>query len=391
MANCNDVPTQQFQSAIIQSDHDPDSATALPLSIAKNIDMPTLATAYDVLIQVLAVALNHCDYKMPTNFLVSGGLTGCDFCGLVVKTGASAVCEKGTRVCGGLFPYGRYSTASKPQGSFAEFIAVDSRRLLRIPDTWSDLEGAALGAVGWGTVGLALSDPHALALDGFPSTPTAEPEPVLVYGAATATGTIACQLLKLSGYLPVAVTSPQSAALAVEYGASSTCFYTSPTCAESVRALAGVPIRHALDCITSAESVATCFAALARTGGRYACLESLQDSWRTRRAVRVKEVMGYEGLGRDFQVSSETAPGTTYTRDASLTLAALYGRWTAEMQHLLDAGSIKHHPILQIEGQWNGIIKGVRMLQRGEVRGRKLVVRIAEVEGEASPLSQAPQ
>ncbi|GAW19046.1 hypothetical protein ANO14919_085300 [Xylariales sp. No.14919] len=390
MASCNDVPTRQCQTAILQSDNNLDSERALPLSIASDVDMPTLASAYDVLIRVLAVALNHCDYKMPTNFLAPGGLTGCDFCGLVVKTGPSAVCEKGTRVSGGLFPYGRYGAGSKPQGSFAEFIAVDSRRLLRIPDAWSDLQGAALGAVGWGTVGLALSDPHALALDGFPSTPTAEPEPVLVYGAATATGTMACQLLKLSGYVPVAVTSPQSAAFAGEYGVSLTCSYTSPTCAESARALAGVPIRHALDCITSAESAATCFAALARTGGRYACLESLQDSWRTRRAVRVKEVMGYEALGRDFQVGPEMAAGVTYTRSASSALAALYARWTAEIQRLLDAGAIKHHPIHEIEGRWNGIITGLMMLQRGEVRGQKLVIRIAEAEAEAEAVSQTP-
>ncbi|KAI1303967.1 putative alcohol dehydrogenase [Xylaria venustula] len=384
MAQSDDVITQQFQTAIIQSDNDLDPATTLPLSVAKNVAIPTLATVYDVLVRVSAVALNHCDYKMPTNFLASGGLAGCDFCGVVVKTGPEAVCQIGTRVCGGLFPYGQYTdAASKPQGSFAEFIAVDSRRLLRVPDAWSDLEGAALGAVGWGTVGLALSDPHALALDGFPSTPTAEPEPVLVYGAATATGTMACQLLKLSGYEPVAVTSPQSAALAVEYGASSTCSYTSPNCAEAVRTHAGAPVRHAFDCITSAESVATCFAALARTGGRYACIESLQDSWRTRRAVRVKEVMGYEALGRDFQVGSEAETGITYTRTASAALAALYARWGKEMQQLLDAGSVKHHPILQIDGQWDGVIKGLAMLRRGEVRGQKIVIRIADAGAEA--------
>lgn len=223
-----DMASPRFQTAIIQSDrhHDADSATTLPLCVSDRVEIPALASDHDVLVRVLAVALNHCDYKMPGNFLTPGGLAGCDFCGIVVKTGTRSVCERGTRVCGGLFPYGRYDGASKPQGAFAEFVAVDSRRLLRIPDTWSDLQGAALGAVGWGTVGLALSDPQALALEGFPSTPTsalattaaaapavpaapvltptaaaaaaaAGPEPVLVYGAATATGTMACQLLKL--------------------------------------------------------------------------------------------------------------------------------------------------------------------------------------------------
>lgn len=100
--------------------------------------------------------------------------------------------------------------------------------------------------------------------------------------------------------MAIAIISPQSAPLATEYGASGTAFYTSPGCAESARALAAaVPIRHALDCIVSAESSATCFSALARTGGRNACVEKSLEG------VRVKEVMGYDGLGRDTQLGSE--------------------------------------------------------------------------------------
>ena len=60
-----------------------------------------------------------------------------------------------------------------------------------------DLRSAALGGVGWGTAGLAFYDPAALALSGRPSQPVDTKEPVLVYGGATASGTMACQLLKL--------------------------------------------------------------------------------------------------------------------------------------------------------------------------------------------------
>jgi len=177
-------------------------AHALPLSVADDIDVPTLSVSspYDVLVRVLAVALNHCDYKMPTHFLSPGNMAGCDFCGVVIGGGPCAVCDAGMRVCGAVFPYGRRAEPGvKDRGAFAEYVAVDSRLLLRIPATWSDLQGAALGGVGWATVGLALSDSQALALAGFPSAPALdlEPEPVLVYGGATATGTMACQLLSL--------------------------------------------------------------------------------------------------------------------------------------------------------------------------------------------------
>ncbi len=179
-----------------------------------------------------------------------------------------------------------------------------------------------------------------------------------------------------SGFAPIAATSPQSAALAIEYGASGTASYMSPTCAESLKRLAGAPVRHALDCITSGESVAACFAVLARTGGRYACVEGLQDGWCSRRAVRVKEVMGYEAFGRHAQLGSEGATPTTYSRKANSAALAICAGWAVEMQKLLDAGLIKHHPIREVDGQWEGIIAGVHTLRAGEVRGQKLVVRI---------------
>ena len=179
-----------------------------------------------------------------------------------------------------------------------------------------------------------------------------------------------------SGYSPIAVTSTTSAALAIKYGAVGTAAYTSPTCTETIRSLANQkPIRRAMDCITSAESAATCFASMARTGGRYACLEGVDDSVRTRRAVRTKEVMGYEGLGLRIDLGD-----TPYSREANRELFDVTVRFTGEMQALLDKNLIRPHPVRRVQGErwWEGILDGLAMLQRGEVRGQKLVVRIAE-------------
>ena len=165
-----------------------------------------------------------------------------------------------------------------------------------------------------------------------------------------------------------------SAPLAIKYGAVGTAAYTSPTCVETIRSLADrKPIRRAIDCITSADSVAICFAAMARTGGRYACLEGLDESFPTRRAIHTKEVMGYEGLG----VRIGLGP-TSYSRDASQELFGVTTRVAGEMQALVDADLIKSHPIREVPGRWEGVVDGLAMLQRGEVRGQKLVVRIAE-------------
>lgn len=167
--------------------------------------------------------------------------------------------------------------------------------------------------------------------------------------------------------------------MARTYGAVGTAAYTSPTCAELIRSLSpgGAPIRHALDCITSPESVATCLAAIGRAGGRYACLESLDDAWRTRRAVRTKVVMGFEAFGINVALRGEG--GAAYSRGANAQLYARGTEWTAEMQAAVDRGQIKPHPVREVHGRWEGVIEGLELLRRGDVRGQKLVVRVGEV------------
>ena len=111
---------------------------------------------------------------------------------------------------------------------------------------------------------------------------------------------------------------------------------------------------------------------MARTGGRYACLEGLEKSWKTRSIIRTKEVMGYEGLG----IRIDLGPNT-YSREANPALLDVTIRWAKDMQFVLDSKSLKTHPIKEVPEKWQGIINGVGMLQRGEVRGQKLVVRVA--------------
>ena len=159
----------------------------------------------------------------------------------------------------------------------------------------------------------------------------------------------------------------------MKYGAAGTASYTSTTCVETIKSLAGgIPIKHALDCITDAESSAACFQALSRAGGRYACLEDCDESWQTRRAVKVKAVMGFEMLGHDVDLGHPT-----YARKANPELFNVGVTWAQEMQTLLDGGRITTQRIREVEGQFEGVIKALEMLKSGQVRGEKLVIRIS--------------
>lgn len=176
-----------------------------------------------------------------------------------------------------------------------------------------------------------------------------------------------------AGYTPLAVASPKSAALCIQYGAADTVSYLTADPVGDIHSIAGgKPIRHAIDCITDVESSATCFSALSRAGGRYACLEECPPAWRTRRTVRVKEVMGFQILGLRVYLG----PTTTYTREASPISFNIGQTWAAEIQSLVDQELLQPHPILEVSGGWEGIIKGLEMLRRGEVKGQKIVLKI---------------
>jgi NADPH:quinone reductase-like Zn-dependent oxidoreductase len=200
----------RLQTAVVQSPALPASSPAdesLPLAVSDSVPIPVLPSSHHVLVRVLAVALNPTDFKMVTYFpRPFHGDTpalpiGCDFCGVVEDGSESALRSfpVGTRVCGGLFPYGHADKGSNAvSGAFAQWVAADANQLLRVPDGWDDLQGATVGGICWGTCVLALfEDPEALALPGRPSKPEEKGRPVVVYGGATATGTMACQLLKL--------------------------------------------------------------------------------------------------------------------------------------------------------------------------------------------------
>lgn len=178
------------------------------------------------------------------------------------------------------------------------------------------------------------------------------------------------------GYTPIAIASSKSADLAKEYGAAATASYAAKDCVDVVKSLAGKPIRHALDCITDAESAAICYSALGRTGGTYTCLEECPAAWRTRRMVKVKEVMGFQVLGVDINLA-----GSTYTRPGDPALFEIGKQWASEMEALMESGRVKPHPLRELESGWDSIVEGLTQLRKGEVRGQKLVVKVPQAAG----------
>ncbi|KAH6880011.1 alcohol dehydrogenase GroES-like domain-containing protein [Thelonectria olida] len=332
---------------------------------------PELKEPHDVLVRVSVVALNPTDYKMPQFHPTPHSIMGCDFMGWVVERGpAVADVRVGTRICGVV--HGS-NPANPGNGAFAEYLVTDSRLVLRLPDHWSDLEGAALGGTGWITMGLSITD--LLGLAGLPSKPASlrkdgSREPVLVYGGATASGTMACQLLSIAGYDPIATVSNASADMVKSYGAVKTFPYSSSTCGDAIKKETKGTMRHAIDCITTPESVQCCLKALGRAGGRCVTLEYADDELKTRKAVKFDMIMAYIAFGKGVELP---AP---YHREPDMDKLYSASRWRDDVQQLVDQRRIRCHPIQEVSGGWEGIIKGLEMIKDGQVRGKKLVVRV---------------
>ena len=142
---------------------------------------------------------------------VVGSIGGSDFAGIIVALGGAAGSEDrpggrfsvGDRVSGAVHGFKPAPSATAGEnvydrggGCFAEYVVATADILLKIPESvpWED--AAAIGGTGIATLGLAFN--AYLHLGFTPSRPAsaAETFPVLVYGAGTATGTMAIQLLK---------------------------------------------------------------------------------------------------------------------------------------------------------------------------------------------------
>lgn len=371
------------RKAVVQDAHGQPKLQAVP--------MPALRPG-EVLVQTLAVGLNPSDYKMGTFCPVPGAVVGNDFAGVVVAVADATDTDTDTDLRPGDLVYGG-SNGSNPDdpelGAFTTYVRAPAAFTKRLgpsasPSSSSSSATAAVASqtalsieqgatltTAIATATLALWADDALAL--FPFTPLAPApapaKPVLVYGGSTASGTILIQLLRLSGFDPIATCSPRNFALVRDAGASAVFDYADPTTPAAIRQHTQGRLKHVVDCIADAQSVEVCFAAMARYGGTYVSLELVPDEMLARRrAVRPALVMAYEigGEGVTLPGGYGKAPDPAKKR---------LGAWSFAMcERLLHEGRLRPHPVQKVEGGLDSVCKGLTQLKSGGVSGAKLVV-----------------
>lgn len=145
-----------------------------------------------MLCKVMAVALNPADWKMIDFSATPGSIGGNDFAGEVIEVGDGVTrFQKGDRILGMVFGL---NPTDKLAGAFCQYSIAIEDLACKIPDSMTYEEATTFG-VGIGTAGASLFQALKLPLPGSPKENN-KTTYVLVSGGATATGTIAIQLLK---------------------------------------------------------------------------------------------------------------------------------------------------------------------------------------------------
>lgn len=159
--------------------------------IDANVEIPKPKPG-TMLCRVMAVALNPADWKMIDFSASTGSIGGNDFAGEVIEVGDGVTrFQKGDRIFGmvwGLNPTDRFT------GSFCQYSIATEDLACKIPDSMT-YEEASTFAVAIGTAGTTLFQSLEIPLPGSPKESN-KTTYVLVSGGATATGTIAIQMLK---------------------------------------------------------------------------------------------------------------------------------------------------------------------------------------------------
>ncbi|CZR52667.1 related to C.carbonum toxD protein, partial [Phialocephala subalpina] len=322
----------------------------------------------EILVRVKHVALNPVDWKSIDLSPAVGATWGCDFSGEVVKIGSSvgAVISVGDAVCGCTLGNNH---DDGDNGAFAEFVVVASSLAFKVPVEMSLQQAATLG-IGLSTVGLALNHTLGLPLPRASAVVPTDAPHLLIYGGATATGTLAIQMARLSGFSPVVTCSPHSFALVKSLGAIEAFDYQSPSCGIDIQTYTHNSLQYAMDCITDTRSMKTCYTAIGKGGGKYVSLDPFPIRGHTRRNIKPQSIVAFTMYGKAM-----TQP---FKRDARPQDRKFAEMWYQHSQKLLDLGKITPHPHEENPGGLEGVIAGADRGRKGQISGVKLVYSMWE-------------
>ncbi|KAJ5683470.1 Polyketide synthase enoylreductase [Penicillium macrosclerotiorum] len=324
--------------------------------------IPRLRDDY-ILVKTVSVGLNPTDWKHIAYLSPPGVLVGCDYAGVVEAVGKDVKkpFKKGDRICG--FTHG--ANAVQPEdGSFAEYIVAKGDLQMKISDNMTFQEAATLG-VGINTVGQGLYQSLKLAL---PISPIKDATPILIYGGSTATGTLAIQFAKLSGYKVLTTCSPHNFDFVRSLGADAIYSYKDTNAAAEIRKDTNNSLKLVFDCISLESSAQFCDNAISTEGGKYSALLNVKIG---RANVDDGFTLAYTTIGEAFNFGDIPFPAKPEDK-------AHAEKFIAIAESLLAERKIKVHPPKVGKHGLKGVLEGLQLLKEDKVSGEKLVYNVEE-------------
>ncbi|CAJ2503003.1 Uu.00g103970.m01.CDS01 [Anthostomella pinea] len=306
----------------------------------------------EVMIRSYYVGLNPIDWKsVDYNFCLPEfpWVTGREMSGVVAQVGSAVTTFKeGDSVWTSTY----YKDVRA--GCFQEYVIVPSHTVLPIPSTVSFEAAACLGVAAltaamtlWKWLGVPI-----------PSTTTDDSEEqwLLIWGGSTVTGQFATQIASLSGIKVITVNSAETKALSEKLGASHVVVRDEKTDEElvdEIRQVTGGRITRAIDL------VGTKTASLALD------------------AVSKDAPVAFAPLA--MMSSSHVIPENVIVHTVEMKQFVLdKGNvcYTEELGKLLEAGKLILPELHLVEGGLDVVQEGLEMLKKGNMKGKKLVVRM---------------
>lgn len=201
--------------------------------------------------------------------------------------------------------------------------------------------------------------------------------PVVVYGAASAVGAFAIQLLQLSGVHPVIGVAGKGIPFAealidkakgdaiVDYRDGDEAVVASIGAALEASGVSGKKVAYAFDAVSEKGSHEN-IARLLSPGGQVTCVLPVENFAKTK-----KPFGGVEGA----KVTMTTVGDV---HDSQKDFGFLFFRYFGR---LMGEGRFKAHPHTVVPGGLNGVGEGLKNLKEGKASATKYVFKISETEG----------
>jgi NADPH:quinone reductase-like Zn-dependent oxidoreductase len=340
-----------------------------PAKLVTDRPQPKLPPTY-ILVKTHAVALNPIDSKyLAYGMSTEGAVLGCDYAGTILEVGSGVQkdLKVGDRVCGVMPGHGE--PLHPDNGCFAEVIIAKGDIAVKIPDGVSFEEAATTG-VAWVTTGRclykALRVPFPRIVDGGVED-VGRGRVLFIYGGSSLMGTATMQFAKLSGFRVWTVCSPRNFEMVKKYGADRVWDYHTPGIEEEIKTEAAKygGIEKCIDCISTMESVKFCETVLSPNAIYSAIGPFLKI---TREDLEVVITLGYSFLGDPWSQFGKINEVNKEDHEAAVKFSGI-------ADQLFASGQIKGHPT-DVRDGLESVFEGMAEHERGEVSGKKIVVRL---------------